>query len=113
MAKALHLICRGRMGLSRVAGTADQWESRSWQLPAEMVADAVDALLCLHEAKAEPAYFGGVVLAVLPDPEPIADDKSGPRYIIRFAFDAAARGQRWQGAAHGMAWSGGLVEVEA
>ena len=111
MAKALHLICRGRMGVSAVPGHAGQWLSRSWQLPTDVLPDAVGAVLFLHEAKAEPSYFGGVVLAVTPDDEPIASDEGGTRYVIRFAYHPSARGQRWQGASHGMAWCSGLVEM--
>lgn len=102
---AIHLICRG--GLHLRVMVYPTFESGFWDLPEGDAVRVVGGMLYLHETKATPSYFGGVVRSF----RVAGDDESAPGRIV-FAVESkgAGKGVPWRGASHAMAWTGGVVE---
>ena len=111
--KAIHIICRregtrgGFKDLERVAGENNIYRSSCWAL--HNPNDLIGGWLYLHpDGKNAPSGFGGVVRSFDACKREAATEDG-----IAFVFEARkeGRGQRWRGANHGMAWTGGIVEA--
>ena len=114
MPKAIHLICKrittGSLdGLSLVT-KPDLFRSISWGLTEDEVAALVDGWLYLHETKATPSQIGGRIERI--EPSGLLTKLGKPEFAIVFRSTRPSRQQKWRGAAHGMAWTGGLVEAD-
>ncbi len=101
---SLHLICRS--GLHLLPTKFPVFESGFWDLSADDAKRLVGGSLFLHETKSRPSYFGGTVLSwrVTEANEPYPG-----RIVFEVCSTASGKGAKWKGAAHAMAWSGGIV----
>lgn len=115
--KAIHLICRqvkdgfGLLGLTLADRGAHRYRSCCWDIT-ESDADALNnGWIYLHVAKSKGARFGGRIERV----ERLILEEKGHPNRIGFWFEARkeAVGQHWRGANYSMAWTSGLVEVDA
>ena len=110
--KAIHLINRrdgaGLYGMTRWPEVEHGFKSCCWQISDKQAADLIGGWVYYHETKADHARFGGQILGFEQGSADLADRK-----VILLRADARARGQKWRGADHGMAMSGGLVDADA
>ncbi len=110
--KAIHLICRreedGHLkGLSLISkGT---FESCCWALGDVQDAQSlIGGWVYLHpNGKSHRSEFGGVVRAVRPAGREGTAIKDGFAFVIEVRREG--RDQKWRGAAHRMAWTGGIA----
>ena len=114
MASAIHFINRpddrgNLLNLSRLQGAS--YRTCCWAISADDAASLVGGWLYLHEAKDDPSRFGGEVTAI----EPVTSPEYAREKRFAFVFTARpqARGRRWRGASHPMAWTSGIVEADA
>ena len=107
MTAVAHLICKHRLNLSIVDKDQHIYESGYWDIPANEASALVGGVLYLHESKTTPSYFGGIVREVRAIEYPASHSK---RIVFRIAATPDARGVKWAGAKHAMAWYGGLVK---
>lgn len=110
--KAIHLICRRKTdghleGLSFIGD--GMFESCCWVLGDSREAQSlVGGWAYLHPTgKTSPSEFGGVIRAVRPAVREGKAIKDGFTLVLEARREG--RGQKWRGAAHGMAWTGGIV----
>ena len=61
------------------------------------------------DSKKSPSEFGGVVREVLPAKREGKAIEDG--YILVIEVRSEGRGQPWRGAAHGMAWTRGIIDA--
>ncbi|HSU04226.1 MAG TPA: hypothetical protein VLI93_01515 [Acetobacteraceae bacterium] len=113
MANAIHLICR-RDDSGRLTGLAlyerpDVYRSIAWEISPEDAAALVGGWVYFHPKKAQVSEFGGRVLKVEEAGSATAYGRPEIALIVRSLV--AGKGQKWRGTAHGMAWTGGLVET--
>ena len=110
--RAIHLINRrdgaGLFGMMKWPEIEHGFKSCCWQISEEQAASLVGGWVYFHETKGDPARFGGQIIGFEQGSADLADRK-----IILLRADARARGQRWRGAAHGMAMWSGLVDADA
>lgn len=83
---SIHLIAKKQLNVHPVRGSDGEWESGYWPVTEERAKELVGAKLYLHEMQSGPSYFGGTVLSYR-----VSDEGDG-RYIFRFKFDAACKG---------------------
>lgn len=102
---SIHLICRGGLHLHPTAFPV--FDSGFWDLSEADAERLVGGMLYLHETKASPSYFGGVVRGF----RVAGSDELAPGRIV-FSVESTREGKgvAWKGAAHSMAWTGGLVD---
>jgi hypothetical protein len=111
---AIHLICRrgpdGKFhGLTLLDAKRHIYESGWWIFPSEDDARSlVGGWVYLHPvSKNAPSEFGGIVLGV--KPAKLEDRATQDRYVLTIESRLEGKKQRWRGADHGMAWTGGIV----
>jgi hypothetical protein len=114
MKKAIHLINERegltRKGLSKVASAQDTWRSCCWVL-SEFDQDALlGGWLYLHDSKGKPASLSGRIIGF----EAAEREGTATQRGVAIVFQAHrdARGKKWRGASHGMAWSSGVIEAD-
>jgi hypothetical protein len=113
--KALHLLCRRNrtsfIGLTPLDGQRGIYRSCCWDFTNEKeLLSLVGGWLYLHpESKSQPSAFGGIVCSI--EPTKLPGKAHEDRYAFIFEVRKEGRRQRWRGAEHGMAWTGGLVEA--
>jgi hypothetical protein len=66
-------------------------------------------MLYLHQSKGDRSYFGGRISSFR---EVETERARSARIVFAFTFDEKARDASWQGAKHGMAVKGGVVNEE-
>ena len=101
---SIHFICRGSLNVHVVKHPV--YESGVWDVE-NNAAKLVGGMLYLHEAKADPSYFGGRIESF----RVVETDEAHSRRIV-FTVTSLREGKgvRWRGTAHGMAWTSGVVE---
>ena len=95
-----HFICRNR---KHVRATPHPiYESGMWDISEDDAKALVGGFIYLHETKAAPSYFSGVVTSYRP-----ADGDHAGRWV----FKVTSTGQHvaWEGKDHGMAHYSGLI----
>jgi hypothetical protein len=111
MTKSIHLICRregaGLLGLKLIDRDKHLHRSISWELSQADADEIVGGWVYFHPSKAAPSEFGGVVVHV--EQMDKLSSHGNPEIAFILQFRTEARGQKWRGAAYGMAWCGGLV----
>ncbi len=103
---SIHFLCRDRLNLHRVS-ESNEYESGNWAVSASEAEKLVGGMIYLHQKKATPSYFGGLIKSarVL-----TSQDARSIRYIFRFVPMTEAKEVRWKGNDHAMAWTGGVIE---
>jgi len=101
---SIHFICRRGLNLNVVKHPV--YESGVWVVEEE-AAGLVGGMMYLHETKADKSYFGGRI-----DSQRIVetDYARSRRVVFTVTSLREGKGVRWRGAAHGMAWTSGVVE---
>jgi len=103
-----HFICRSSENLFAVKFPI--FDSGYWAIDFEDACQLVGGTLCLHESKNDPAYHGGNVLEV----HLAGHDTPYPgRVVFRFEATREAKGMRWAGQSHAMAYDSGNVIVKS
>ena len=59
---SLHLVCKDRLSIHRVAGTTDTYETGDWRVAPATADQCVGGSLFLHDRQRSPSYHGGRVL---------------------------------------------------
>jgi len=110
MSARLHLICRDAKGLVCLDPKEAIYRSEAWALTAVEVGKLAGGRVYFHQTKAEPSYFGGLVLDVEPLPTEAGDPE---RFALRLKAERDAKGVMWDeaGHTHGMAWSSGVLDA--
>jgi hypothetical protein len=62
MSLNLHLVCKDRLSIRRIAGTADTYETGDWVMASATADQCVGGSLFLHDRQRSPSYHGGLVL---------------------------------------------------
>lgn len=101
----LHLICRQELNLTKVAHMV--YASGNWDMSPDEARRLIGGTIHLHESKAEPSYFGGLVT----DVEEVRSPDVAHQDRIRFIFTPTreAKNVRWRGLDHDRAWSSGIL----
>ena len=114
--KAIHLICRregtGYKGLDPAPEGKNVWMSYAWAFPKDFdLISLVGGWVYLHPiSKAAPSEFGGVIKDII---EIDRIDKAREEgHMIVFEAKLDARGKKWRGYNHGMAWTSGIVTAD-
>ncbi len=113
MPKSIHLICKrvgiGLKGLAPIDPKAGIYRSETWGISDVDAVDLLGGWIYFHPTKAAKSEFGGRI---------VRTELSGhlthhgvPEIAIVFESKPDARDRKWRGASHGMAWTGGLVEM--
>ena len=58
----LHLVCKDRLSIRRIAGTTDRYETGDWVVATATADQCVGGSLFLHDRQRSPSYHGGCVL---------------------------------------------------
>ena len=109
MSPRLHLICRDAKGLVCLDPKQAIYRSEAWALTTIEVGKLTGARIYFHQTKAEPSYFGGLVLNV----ESLPAETGGPeRVALRLKAERDSKDVVWDeaGRTHGMAWSSGVLD---
>jgi hypothetical protein len=113
--KAVHLVCRrGRNGslegMTVVEAKSRLCESNCWAFrDVDRPEQLVGGWVYFHPTKGSPSEFGGVVEDVRPALRADKAQKEG--YTIFLTSRPEGKGQRWRGADHQRAWTGGIVDA--
>jgi len=111
MSQSIHLICRregaGLKGIKQIDRVQQLYRSVSWELSEADAREIKGGWVYMHPSKSEPSYFGGVVMGV--EQTDSLSSHGNPEIAIILQSRKEARGQKWRGASHGMAWWSGLV----
>jgi hypothetical protein len=111
MSKSIHLKCdregAGLKGLKLIDRENRLHRSVSWELSQAEADEIVGGWVYFHPSKAAPSEFGGIVVNV--EHTDKLNRYGKPEIAIILQFQPEARGQKWRGANHGMAWCGGVV----
>lgn len=114
LVKAIHFKCglgaNGRpLGLSAIDKPATRFRSCCWDVTEEEARQLVGGWIYLHETKAKPSYFGGVVYAF----EAVRVEDAAHQDRIAFMFEAKphGKGQNWRGADHAMAHQSEVIDT--
>lgn len=103
----VHLICKrsgvGLLGL-RFDKASKKFSSGDWKLPPEDAPKLMGGKIYLHPTKTSGATIGGTVEKV------IGPDSDG-RFVFVFVAELECRDTPWRGMDHGMAWTGGVIEM--
>lgn len=62
MALNLHLVCKDRLSIRRIAATTDTYETGDWVVAPATADQCVGGSLFLHDHQRSPSYHGGRVL---------------------------------------------------
>ncbi len=106
-AASIHFICRGELGVTPLKHPI--YETGEWDVSREDAERLVGGMVYLHETKSERSYFGGRIETFR---EVDTDMAHARRIVFKFRSTADAKGVRWRGASHNMAWTSGVVEDE-
>lgn len=100
----IHFICKDRLHLEPVEFPV--FESGFWPLSVNDAERLVGGMAYLHQAKAQPSYFGGKVKSyrVAKQSEPYPG-----RIVLSLESVREGKGAEWEGADFSMAYSGGIV----
>ena len=104
--KRIHLICRNREGINAL--TMPDFESRAWDIPEEDAKAIVGGVVCFHETKSLPSYFGGIVKTYRIED---TDNAHSRRVVLVLRATTEARNQAWSGRSDVNAHYSGIVEV--
>ena len=113
--KAIHLICRrdgvSLKGLSRIEGKPAFYQSCCWALrEADHPQSLVGGWVYLHPvSKSAPSEFGGKVHEVVAAHREGKSIEEG--YILVIEAKPEGKNQKWRGAEHVMAWTGGVIDA--
>jgi len=110
MSVRLHLICRDAKGLVCLDAKEAVYRSEAWALTTVEVGKLAGGRVYFHQTKADPSYFGGLIL----DVKPLPAEASGPdRFAFRLKAERDAKDVVWDdaGHTHGMAWSSGILDA--
>jgi hypothetical protein len=102
----IHFICRRGLNLQTIKHPV--YESGFWDVSREDAERLAGGMVFLHETKSKPSYFGGRIDAFR---EVDTDMPHARRVIFRLTSLSEAKGVKWRGASHGMAWTSGVVET--
>lgn len=89
----IHLIARNGLNVHSVRGAEGEWESGDWVVSDEKATALVGGDIYLHEAQAEPAYFGGTILSF----RRLAEGDAAGRVVFRFRASPTHKGNRSPG----------------
>ncbi len=103
--KRIHLICRNREGV--IALKMPEFESRAWDIPEEEAKAIIGGMICFHETKTLPSYFGGIVKSYRIEQ---TDDAHSTRVVFTLTATSSAKNQSWVGRSDVMAHYSGIVE---
>ena len=107
-----HIICRYKGstpdGIHPVTDQKGVFRSGVWDFSIDEARGLIGGSIFFHERKSDPSYLGGSVT----DVETVDVPEAPRRHRVVFTFKVApeARGVAWQGAHHGMAWTGGIID---
>ncbi len=105
----VHLICK-RKGVGLIGlvydRAANRYTSGSWDFTKDEAERLIGGKIFLHQAKSSPSTMGGTVEAFQ------GPDEDG-RVSFVFRSEADCRGKPWRGRDYGMAWTGGIIDVES
>lgn len=87
---SIHFVER-KNNVTKVAGTADEWESGYWVVGEETAQGLVGGDLYLHEKQDSPSHFGGTILSYRVLRDARQPDIQG-RLIFRIRATVAHRG---------------------
>jgi hypothetical protein len=110
--RAIHIICHregtGLKNLVRSAMEKDVYTSGCWALPADVdPAALIGGWIYLHPQKNAPSEIGGIVGSFSSCEREDTAIVEGTAFT--FLAKKEGRGQKWRGADHDRAWTGGLV----
>jgi hypothetical protein len=116
--KAIHFICRRNLdginlnGVSVVEKTPQLiYRTCCWDVSVQDAEALVGGWVYLHPKKTAASEFGGRVLRF--EAGQTWEGKSHENRIAFFVQSyTEARGRRWRGADHALAWTGGVVEAD-
>ena len=112
--QAIHFICRrdasGGFRNGRHDKTTGHYRSGNWEVTAQEAEALQGGWVYLHPTKAGTSELGGIVRGY----EPVIDHEVSRVNRILFHLDVrpSGRGQKWRGATHAMAWTGGMVPAD-
>jgi len=84
------------------------YESGNWDLRPDEPDLLVGGIICLHQTKAKPSYFGGRIDSYHEIEE---RGRLGNKVVFRFTASASAKDVKWRGAGHVRASTGGAVDM--
>jgi hypothetical protein len=112
--QAIHFICRrdasGNFRNSRRDEATGLLRCGNWKVTAQEAEALQGGWVYLHTTKAGASELGGIVRGY----EPVVDHEVSRVNRIEFLLDVRCRGKghNWRGAAHRMAWTGGMVPAD-
>ena len=116
--KAVHLINRykvkadgrGYLGLEQSTHPTlpYAYSTGHWVFSHSKAHSLVGGLVFLHETKAKPAHFGGLIFDW--QPVVIDDTKNPNRVTFYFLYVAEALHADWKGHKHDQAWTGNIIQ---
>ena len=103
-----HFLCRTVDGKPRHLRPTSfpLFESGMWAIKEDEAKALVGGMIYLHETKAEPSYFGGVVI----DYRPADGAEYADRWVFTVASTLSGKNAAWHGKDHGMAHFSGVLE---
>lgn len=116
--KAVHLINRlkvkadghGYLGLgpSTHPNLPYAYSTGHWIFNHSDARSLLGGFVFLHETKAKPAHFGGLIYDW--QPVEVNDAKTSHRVLFHFLYTADALNANWQGHIHKQAWTGYIID---
>jgi hypothetical protein len=110
----LHLKCIFKNGAPQGLTLVDKgrrlWRTGHWVFTLPEAQKMIGGRLYLHETKAEPSHFGGIVRAV--EQVELVDMARSSRIVFTIEFSPEFKGKKWAGADHSMAWTSGIFETD-
>jgi len=111
--KEIHFICPNRILLTLIERPDDAngpwvYESGNWDLRPDEPALVVGGIICLHQSKAKPSYFGGRIDSYREIEE---CGRLGNKVVFRFTASVSAKDVKWRGAGHARGRTGGVVDT--
>ncbi|MBI1201447.1 MAG: hypothetical protein GC182_02940 [Rhodopseudomonas sp.] len=103
--KRIHLICRNRDGITVLK--MPDFESRAWDISEDEAKEIVGGMICFHETKAPPSYFGALVTGYRIEH---TDNAHSARVVFTLTALPDAKSRAWSGRADVMASYSGIVE---
>ena len=112
MPKSIHLICRrvpggSLKGVDWIDRAERLCRSVSWDLSQDDAHEIIGGWVYMHESKGDLSQFGGVVEDI--EETNTLNSHGRPEVVIVLRSRKEAKGQKWRGKSHGMAWCGGVV----
>ena len=111
--KEIHFICPNRILLTLIERPDDAkgswvYESGNWDLRPDEPDLLVGGIICLHQTKAKPSYFGGRIDSYHEIEE---RGRLGNKVVFRFTASASAKDIKWRGIGYARASTGGVVDM--